>query len=804
MLSGGEEKELVSTVTVFVDAEDCIKAVDAGSLKFVESSSFDSNNADMDKDADYDFDDPNLEKSPIESIADEEESDSRRSHASVFEDDSPYPEVRSAVANSDDPTIPVSTLRSWMLGIIWAMIIPGLNQFFFFRYPSLTLTGIFAQLTVFPVGRALARFVPRVKVLGIPLNPGPFSIKEHVLITIMATVGASSAYATDIVAVQRIYYNQDFGFGHQWMMIMSTQLIGFSIGGIARRFLVQPPSMIWPTNLVTCALFNTLHAHTYAGIGYRAGIGREAFFLYAFIGSFCWYFVPGYLFTALSTFTWVTWMAPNSVPVNEMFGYQHGMGMSVITLDWAQIAYISSPLATPWWAEANVFAGFVLAYWIIVPALHFTDVWYGKYMPISSRGAYDNTGASYNVTRIINPDATFNEEQYEAYSPLFLSTTFAMSYGLSFASITATVTHSFLYFRAHIMRHSRLSLQEQPDIHARLMSYYPQVPSWWYAIIFIVMFIFGAVSITLWDTKFPIHFFLLALVISFLYVIPVGIIQAITNQQISLNVFTELVIGFAHPGRPVSMMLFKTYGYVTMTQALQFTSDFKLGHYMKIPPRVMFLAQVLAAVVAGTTQLGVQTWLFANIADICTSDQKDGWTCPSTEVFGTASVIWGVIGPSRQLSRGQIYYALVFCFIIGLVCPIIAYYISRKFRRNGWLSYLTFPIIFSGTGYMPPASAVNYVPWAAVGFIFQFYIRRYHFSWWTKYNYVLSAALDGGVAFSAVAIYFCLNYPMGGTMGEHSIKSWWGNTVVSGTADYKGIPMRTVSEGEYFGPRTWS
>ncbi len=70
----------------------------------------------------------------------------------------------------------------------------------------------------------------------------------------------------------------------------------------------------------------------------------------------------------------------------------------------------------------------------------------------------------------------------------------------------------------------------------------------------------------------------------------------------------------------------------------------------------MFLAQVLAAVIAGTTQLGVQTWLFANIEDICTPNQKDGWTCPSTEVFGTASVIWGVIGPSRQLSRGKIYY----------------------------------------------------------------------------------------------------------------------------------------------------
>lgn len=72
--------------------------------------------------------------------------------------------------------------------------------------------------------------------------------------------------------------------------------IGFSIGGIARRFLVSPPSMIWPANLVTCALFNTLHSQNYAGVGTRGGISRERFFSIAFVGSFCWYFMPGYLF----------------------------------------------------------------------------------------------------------------------------------------------------------------------------------------------------------------------------------------------------------------------------------------------------------------------------------------------------------------------------------------------------------------------------------------------------------------------------------------------------------------------------
>ena len=242
--------------------------------------------------------------------------------------------------------------------------------------------------------------------------------------------------------------------------------------------------MIWPTNLVTCALFNTLHSQKYAGMGNRGGISREWFFTYAFVGSLCWYFFPGYIFQALSYFNWVCWIKPNNVVVNQLFGYYSGLGMSLITFDWSQIAYIGSPLASPWWATANVAVGFVFFFWILTPILYYTNTWYAKYMPISSRTSFDNTGASYDVTRILTPEATLDIKKYEAYSPLFLSTTFALSYGLSFASITATIVHTALYFRKQIWVQARRSLSEQPDIHARLMSRYRQVPEWWYSIVF--------------------------------------------------------------------------------------------------------------------------------------------------------------------------------------------------------------------------------------------------------------------------------------------------------------------------------
>lgn len=74
---------------------------------------------------------------------------------------------------------------------------------------------------------------------------------------------------------------------------MSTQLIGFSMGGICRRFLVTPPSMIWPACLVFCALFNTLHSTHYTGIGDRGGVSRERFFVHVLVGGTIYYLFPG-------------------------------------------------------------------------------------------------------------------------------------------------------------------------------------------------------------------------------------------------------------------------------------------------------------------------------------------------------------------------------------------------------------------------------------------------------------------------------------------------------------------------------
>jgi hypothetical protein len=153
------------------------------------------------------------------------------------------------------------------------------------------------------------------------------------------------AYATDVLATQQVFYHQKLPWAYQILLILGTQTFGFSLGGILRQFVVYPSSMIWPSALVSSSLFNTLHSNY--GKRDRGHMTRERFFFIACAASFVWYWVPGYLFTALSVFNWVCWIAPNNVTVNALFGSSTGLGMSILTFDWGMISFIGSPLVTP-------------------------------------------------------------------------------------------------------------------------------------------------------------------------------------------------------------------------------------------------------------------------------------------------------------------------------------------------------------------------------------------------------------------------------------------------------------------------
>lgn len=238
-----------------------------------------------------------------------------------------------------------------------------------------------------------------------------------------------------------------------------------------------------------------------------------------------------------------------------------------------------------------------------------------------------------------------------------------------------------------------------------------------------------------------------------------------------MNVITEYVIGYLYPERPVANMCFKVYGYISMTQALQFVMDFKLGHYMKIPPRAMFTAQMVGTVVAVVVYQCTAWWLMSDIRNLCdTSLLPPGspWTCPMDRVFFDASVIWGLVGPRRIFGNLGEYSNINWFFLGGAIAPVLVWLAHRAFPKQKWILAVNMPVLLGATGMMPPATAINFTSWIFVAFVSGFVVFRYRQDWWKKYNYVVSGGLDAGTAFVTILLFLTLQ-------SQNINLEWWGN-----------------------------
>lgn len=108
----------------------------------------------------------------------------------------------------------------------------------------------------------------------------------------------------------------------------------------------------------------------------------------------------------------------------------------------------------------------------------------------------------------------------------------------------ATIMHTALYYGADSWRRARNSKYDEPDVHLKLMRKYKEAPEWWFFAVFVGSFVFGLVSSLAWPTHLPWWAYILCIALGVLFFIPVGIIQAVTSSQTSLNVLMEMIIGY--------------------------------------------------------------------------------------------------------------------------------------------------------------------------------------------------------------------------------------------------------------------
>ena len=188
----------------------------------------------------------------------------------------------------------------------------------------------------------------------------------------------------------------------------------------------------------------------------KYGLSRNQFFLVAFICSFAYYVFPGYLFQMLTSLSWICWIFPHSVFAQQLGSGLYGLGIGAVGLDWSTISsYLGSPLASPWFATANVAVGFAVIMYVITPTAYWLNFYRAKSFPIFSDGLFTVTGQDYNISSIISSDFHLDVKAYEKSGPLYLSTFFAVTYGVGFASLTATITHVLLFHGRSVCQNFR-------------------------------------------------------------------------------------------------------------------------------------------------------------------------------------------------------------------------------------------------------------------------------------------------------------------------------------------------------------
>ncbi|KAJ4990891.1 OPT small oligopeptide transporter [Stagonosporopsis vannaccii] len=706
--------------------------------------------------------------------------------------------------DADDPSAPCLTLRMWVIGIAFTLLGCGLNTLYTLRFPSISLTQSAVQFIAFPIGKAWETAIPEwtLSIFGwkLELNPGPFNQKENILIYIMANLSFLTRLSADVLTEQRIFFGYETGWGFELMITLATILYGFSIAGICKAIVVDPSSMLWPGVFANTALNHALHspeAESESLNGFR--MSRYTFFLSAFSISFCWYWFPDFIFPALGYFTFICWAAPENTVINQIFGMKSGLGLLPVTFDWSQVAYIGSPLVVPAWAVANILVALVFWVYIISPALYYTNVWNSAYFSIQSNSVYDNSGSAYNVSRVISKHDGYQLDpvKYESYSRIYLPVTYALNqFGLAFATIVSLFIWLLLEKRSQLwVAVSKIKyVRKAAESQGANRPAYAETPTWWYWVSAAFSLFLAIFCCEYWKVQLPWYGVLLAFAVAAIFFVPLGIIYGTTNLRINIDVFCRIIAGYIWEGRVLANIWFFNLGYISGIKALQFSQDFKLGFYCGIPPRQLFTVQLVAICIATLAQVGVLNWALTNISGICTKDAVNGFTCPFSRTHFNTSTIWGAVGPRRFFSADSIYNGLLYFLILGLVLPIAVYALKRRFPKSFW-RHAHVPLLLGGLNYLPPASGTNYGSWAIIGLLSGVYVKRNYASWWKRYAFVLSAALDSSIAIAAIIIFFAVFWTKA---SDHLV--WWGTTVYKDTCDWKSCPFRAVGEGEQFGP----
>ncbi|CAG9936221.1 unnamed protein product [Clonostachys rosea f. rosea IK726] len=705
--------------------------------------------------------------------------------------------VRRVVSFTDDPELPTLTFRYFVLTILF--VIPGafLSMMSHYRTTYAPYSVFFVQIASSYAGVWLHQILPawNIKVPFTPwvfnLNPGPFSVKEHVLITISAASGATYNLGYTPVSMAELYFGQRINPAIAIFFMWGIVWTGYSFAAIGRQFLIYDPQYPWFTSLCQTALFETQKKQRQnpTALSRRQ---TKVFFI-ALLAMTLWQFLPEFIFPMLGSLSFLCWVAPNNAIANFIGGGFGGMGFLNLSLDWSTISNLNgttSLFLTPWWTQVCTFLGFATSCWILLPAAKFGGLgqWHHKLM---SNRLFLVNGTTYPINDVLTSDAKFNETAYAEIGVPYVSTHVLWSMFFDYASYTSAISWMAIFgykqIRSSLLKfHERATkkdakISEQYDDQLSILQRsYEEVPFLWFAILFGVSFIALVTIVATGNLYIPIWTYFVAVGTGAVVVVPLGWLYALSNFQLPIGTTNELLYGLmvnavnGHKN-PTGASVYGSIAGNAWYRAQLNLQDMKIGHYMHIPPKAVFFSQVFGSFLGIPVNYAVIRWVLDTKFDYLTGEKEDPthqWTAQSLASNLTMSVQYVLIGP-RRLFQTHIYKIIPYGFLVGAVAPVIFFILNRYFPQAKFRLWNT-TIYFSAMSTFYGNISTGYFSSFVGGFVVMFWAYRYRYEMWARWNYILAAAFDAGFNFNMLLIFLFF-----GAGKIINMPHWWGNEKAS-------------------------
>ncbi|KAG6008283.1 hypothetical protein E4U21_004745 [Claviceps maximensis] len=712
--------------------------------------------------------------------------------------------VRRVVSFTDDPSEPTLTFRYFLLTILF--VAPGafLSQMAHFRTTYAPYSVFFVQIASNYVGVWLAKVLPdwtvRLPFLppkyGFRLNPGPFSTKEHVLVTISAASGATYNLGYTPIAMSEVYFGERVHGAVAVFFMLAITWTGYSYAALARQFLLYDPQYPWFQALCQTALFETQKKQRENPS--RLSRKQIRVFFGVLVGVILWQFLPEYVFPMLGSLAFLCWVAPHNPTINFLGSGFGGMGLLNLSLDWSSIAANANLFLTPWWTQVIIFVAFVCSAWVLLPVAKFGGLARWDHRLMSNRIFLEN-GTRYPLTSLLTPDFQLNQTALAQHGDLHVGAQYLWNMFFDYAAYSSALVWMALFgypqIRASVQRFverrrhragpdgRNLKVTEQYDDQLNVLQRrYDEIPFWWFAALFCVSMLIMVVICARGLLFVPVWTYFVGIATGAVIVVPLGWLYALSNFQLAIGSTNELLYGLMINAPFVTGWKnpcgASTYGAIAgdaWYRAQLNLQDMKIGHLMKIPPKAVFFSQIFGSLIGIPIDYGVIRWVldtkFDYIAGV-TQDPTHQWTGQQLASSLTLGVQYVLVSPQR-LFQQTLFQPVPYGFLLGAAAPLLLFLLHRKFPLAK-LHLCNTTIFFSSMSTFRGNISTGYLSSFLGGFVVMFWSYRYRYELWARWNYILAAAFDAGFNFNMLLIFLCF-----GAGKVVNMPHWWGNNAKS-------------------------